>query len=235
VLTALAVVNKPWGLLAVPVVLFALPAHRRHAILTIGAACAAILLPVMVLRHDGFSPAATGAVVGDIFNPPQLLWWFGPHALIARAARVEIVLLALVSGVVWPIRRSRNSGAPADGSDALLLLALVFLLRAALDPWNTLYYHVPFLFALMAYELRGGKMPVLTMAYSVVLLVVVSVDDAPRISPDFRATLYAIVTVPTIGWLASRLYLAAPVRRRLSLPLRLAQSRRSLKRYSAHR
>jgi hypothetical protein len=99
--------------------------------------------------------------------------------------------------------------------DALLLLALVLLLRAALDPWNNLYYHVPFLFALIAYEVRSGRMPLLTVCYSLLLLTFVPVKGVPHMPPDAHAAAYAVIVLPTIGWLAARLFLPAGARDRI--------------------
>jgi hypothetical protein len=42
----------------------------------------------------------------------------------------------------------------------LALLALLFLIRCLLDPSNHVYYQVPFVVALAAYEVRGGRAPV---------------------------------------------------------------------------
>jgi hypothetical protein len=212
--TVLAVVNKPWGLLAVPVVLVALPRGRWLAAVMIAGAAGAILIPVMALHDSGFSPAAAGASIGTIFHAPQLLWWFGPYSWVARLARAEIVAIGLASVALWSVRRSRGAHRGSTEAEPLLLLALVMLLRAALDPWNTLYYQVPFLFALMAYERRLGKRPVLTGIYTVTLLIVVPVRNIPPTSPDLRAALFTATALVTIGWLTALLYLPATALKR---------------------
>ena len=85
----------------------------------------------------------------------------------------------------------------------MLLLALVLLLRCALDPWNNLYYRLPFLLALMAYEVCSGRTPRLTLIYTVLLVVVpVAVIRCPR---RLAAAAYAAVVAADdrAGWRAS--------------------------------
>ena len=122
-----------------------------------------VLIPVIFARaQPGANAGGIGGTIGashrDIFNPPQLLWWFGPNAwIVQNAARWDPDggdRLRAVVARAWP-GRSPAAALP----DALLLLALVFLARAALDPWNNVYYHVPFLFALIAYEASSGACP----------------------------------------------------------------------------
>src|SRR5436305_13299318 len=103
-----------------------------------------------------------------------------------------IGLDAVVCAAIWfRPRRARPSG-PTATSDALLLLALVLLFRAALDPWNNLYYHIPFLFALMAYEVRAGRVPLLTVGCSLLLTFIVPVKGIPHMSNDLRAAVYGL-------------------------------------------
>ena len=49
--------------------------------------------------------------------------------------------------------------------DALALLALLFLARCALDPWNIHYYHLPLVLTVLAWEVeRRRALPVLSLA-----------------------------------------------------------------------
>ena len=54
------------------------------------------------------------------------------------------------------------------GEQLLLLLALLLLLRCVLDPWNVVYYELPFLLALLCWEAlcRPERPPVLALAAS---------------------------------------------------------------------
>jgi hypothetical protein len=179
-----------------------------------------VLIPIMAAPKNGLSAGAGGAQVGTIFNPPQLLWWFGSHSFLAREARPLIVLVAVACASLWWTQRARHRGSSGSLPDALRLLALVMLLRAALDPWNNLYYHVPFLFALMAYEIRAKRMPLLAVGYSFVLLAVVPIRGVPHMSLNLRAAVYAATILPTIVWLAAMLYLPNGWSERISIARR---------------
>jgi hypothetical protein len=204
-LTGAAVFNKPWALVVVPVVMAAMPADRRRATLGVAGVGAAAALAVVVLQDHGLRTGDTGVITGAIFNPAQLLWWVGPHAWLVREAHVGLVLIAVPCAALWWLGRRRE---PTHAEpDALLLLALVLLLRAALDPWNNLYYHVPFLFALTAWEIRSGRMPLVAFLYSIALLIVTPPHGFPPMSGDLRAGLYAAIVVPTLAWLGAKLYL----------------------------
>jgi hypothetical protein len=212
-LIGIAVFNKPWALVAVPVVIVVMPRERRRSVILAAAATATAVLGFVLVHGHGLSPAAATATTGDILNPPQLLWWLGQNSWPAQQAHVLIVLVAVPCSALWWLRRRRE---PWRGeSDALLLLALVLLLRCALDPWDTLFYHVPFLFALTAYEIRSGRMPLMTVLYSLALLLVAPPYGIPRMSPDLHAACYAAIVIPMIGWLAARLFVPCGARDRL--------------------
>jgi hypothetical protein len=199
VLIGVAVVNKPWALLAVPVVLVTMPGVDRRLLTGAGA-----LTSLAVIGLIAFPPSALA--IGKIFNPPQLLWWFGSHSWLAQQSRPMIVAVTVACAGVWWARQ-QPVGRSIDGvPDALLLLALVMLLRAAFDPWNNLYYHLPFLFALMAYEVRSGRMPLFTSVYTFVLLAVVPVRGVPHMGVDLRAAVYAGIIVPVVAWLGLRAF-----------------------------
>jgi hypothetical protein len=214
-LVGLAVVNKPWALVAVPVALAAMPSQRRRGLVIIGATAGAILVPITLVRSHGLSAGAAGAQLGahsgSIFNPPQLLWWFGRHSWIVAQARPVIVLMSIVCAGLWWSLRGRGRPSSDRGNEVLLLLVLVLLLRAALDPWNNIYYHVPFLLALMAYEIRAGRMPLLTVIYTFALVIAVPIAGVPHMSHDLRAAVYAAIVIPTIGFIAAKLYLPVGV------------------------
>ena len=219
VLVALAVINKSWALVAVPVVLAVLPTVSRRAIALLAAGAGAILVLVLVANSQGVHGLSLTGQISSIFNPPQLLWWFGRHSWIAQKSRAGILVVAIACSVVWRAGRGRHVTGPQAVPDALLLLALVLFARAAFDPWNNLYYREPFLFALIAYEATSGRLPVLTMLYSLLLLIVVPLKSVPPMSFDTRAVAYAAVAVPTFVWMVVRIYSPREVWRRF-LPSR---------------
>ena len=62
--------------------------------------------------------------------------------------------------LIWWLR----SGPERNRDDLLGVLALVFLLRCMFDPWDVVYYHLPLVVALAAWEARrGSSLPVLSL------------------------------------------------------------------------
>ena len=169
ILVMLAVVNKSWALVAVPVVLAVMPTVSRRAIALVVTGAGAVVLLVAAAGVLGVHALSLTGGIGNIFNPPQLLWWLGRHSWIVQKSRALILIVAIACAVVWRLGRERDLTGPRAVPDALLLLALVLFARAAFDPWDNLYYHEPFLFALIAYEATSGRLPALTALYSILL------------------------------------------------------------------
>jgi hypothetical protein len=237
-LLGLALANKAWAVIAIGPVLLALEHGRVRALLTAGGVAALVLAPLVLHGSGGFHEVAQGAgSTGAIFQPWQL-WWFlgshghlveglyGPHVgyraapgWISSLAHPAIALMgAPLTFALWRVRRRRI--------DALGLLALLFLLRCLLDPWDIVYYQLPFLIALLVWEVRArGAAPLLTLTMT--LVVWATFELAPRhVSPDAQALLYLGWALPLAALLALRLYaparfaartesLAAVLRRRL--------------------
>ena len=207
-LVGLAVVNKSWALVAVPVVLAVMPSGQRRALMIIVGTAASILLPVLIVRQTslGAGGAATslGSSTGNLFLVPQLLFWLGKRSWIVHDAHVLIVVVAFACAGAWWWLRGRRTPRTTEPTEALLLLMLVFFLRAALDPWDNLYYQTPFLFALMAYESR--RPPRLTSFYSIALLLIVPPEILGG-TRAFAAARYAALALPTILILGLRVYL----------------------------
>ena len=77
--------------------------------------------------------------------------WIGSIAhplIVAVMAPLTLLYVALRRHRRWRPQR-----------DALLLLALLMLLRCVLDPWDSAYYPLPFLFALVAWEGLSHEAP----------------------------------------------------------------------------
>jgi hypothetical protein len=90
--------------------------------------------------------------------------------------------------------------------DGLLLLTLVLLLRCLLDPWNVVYYELPFLLALVAWELHArAGVPVISLV--VTLLCWVTLETlTTQVSPDAQAIAFPAWTVPLALAMALRLF-----------------------------
>jgi hypothetical protein len=227
----LAIANKEWALLAVGPVLLALPSRRALCMLSAGAVAALVLAPLALIGSSGFVASTRGAASppSAIFQPWQVFWFLGHHGPVVRGlfdgvkpgyrtapAWVGIVSHPLIVAVSLPLtalawRRSRRGQ-----SDALLLLALLLLLRCVLDTWDTVYYPIPFVLALLAWESLGEQRRPAMLALSSTVLAWVSFQWLPaHVSADLQAAFFLAWTVPLATGLALHLY-APELTRRLT-------------------
>ena len=223
VLLGLAIANKDWALLAVGPVAIALPRRRVRALAVAGVVAAAVLAP-LVLGSGGAYTAATSTAsqTSQLFNPWQVWWFLGSHAhsgfagkagyrlppgFVTTIAHPMIVALSVpLSGLYVFVRRRRGD---TSRPDALLLLALLLLLRCALDPWDNAYYPLPFLLTLLVWEsLRFERVPVLTLGGSLaVWLLTEDLPGAPvDLGADALAALFLAVVLPALAAIAGALY-----------------------------
>lgn len=232
VLLGIALANKAWAVVVVPVVFVAMHRHALRTVIWAGAIAAPFVLP-FVLAGLG---APTGGIVagagqtGTIFQPWQVWWWLGdldhvvrgldglvkpdyryPPAWLGPLTHPLIAVIGIPLALIY--RRRRGVGAAGD---PLLLLALVLLLRCVLDPWNTSYYHLPFLFALLAWEAIAFSRPPVVSVVAVVL-VWTTFEVVPAYAPpDVQAAFYLSWAMPTVAWLfGTALGLRLPVRSRV--------------------
>ncbi|HTA34185.1 MAG TPA: hypothetical protein VK721_12250 [Solirubrobacteraceae bacterium] len=226
-LLGLAIANKEWALLATGPVLLALPPGRRlRCLASAGVAAALVLVPLALVSSGGFlasTRAAAAPSASVIFQPWQLWWFFGHHgapvhglfgaakpgyrvaAAWAGTLSHPLVLVAglAIAASLWP--RARR-GALAE-RDALLALALALLLRCLLDTWDTSYYTLPFLLALLAWEVSSEprRPPVLALACTV--LAWISFQWLPEhATADLQSAAFLAWSVPLAAWLGLRLF-----------------------------
>jgi hypothetical protein len=229
-LLGLAIANKQWALLAAGPVLLALPRHRVRTLLLASALAVLILAPIAVLRPP--SLASAGGHSGTIFQPWQAWWFLGesghvvrntfgqvkpgyrtPPAWIGGLARPLIVALALPLTLLCVRRRRRTS-------DPLLLLALLLMLRCALDPWDTVYYALPFLFALLTWEVTARREPPVFSLATLATIWLVFQELPHHLSADAQSLAFGAVALPTAIALAVVLYAPRLLgRRRLNAPV----------------
>ena len=220
VLLGLAIATKAWAVLAIGPVLLALPERRVLALAITATIAAAVIAPIALA--GGHAGLAAGASTGSvIFQPWQLFWMLGEpgHVIVggdglpkpdgwrlapawlSPLTHPAIALLVLPLSLLWA--RVRGAAPRVAGEQLLLLLALLLLARCVLDPWNTIYYELPFLLALLAWEglCRPERPPVLALASTV--LVWVTFRQAPGVlSPDMQCFFFLAWSLPLGAWMA---------------------------------
>ena len=230
VLLGLAVANQEWALVAIGPVLLALPRARVRAVLAAGTTAALILVPLAVGgRFLGQVSAAARPGGSSIFTPWQLWWFVGPHRHVPPAGQpwntrfdpawltqlahpLIVIVAALLSlGCLW--LRRRVAARPAY--EPLLLLALVLLVRCALDPWDNWYYPLPYLLAILAWEVLGAERP---PAASLVAsfggwFVFQWAVPARGFSPDAQSVLFLTWALPALAAMGVALYAPRLARR----------------------
>ncbi len=235
ILVGLAVANKEWALVALGPVLLALPPGRRALCLACAAATAAVVLAPLALGSRGGFAAGTQAAAAPgstIFQPWQLFWFLGHHGALvhgtfgagkpgyrigpAWAGAISHPLVLLAAAALAIALWASLKGGRLGTRRALLALALVLLARCLLDTWDALYYPLPFLLALLAWESERhtARPPLLTVLASA--LVWFSFHWLPEhASPDLQALCFMLWTLALAGWLARELFAGAgaPARR----------------------
>jgi len=192
ILLGVAVASKQWGVLAFPLCLAACPGRRVRFTVATAASAALILAPLFLAASAAFVRANQAVTAAPSIFRPQQLWWTlhlshvtpvagggndllisRPDGVVAAYSHPLIAVLATIAGVVW-WRRGR-AVAPLD---ALLLFSGVMLLRCLLDPWDSIYYHLAFIFALATWEVYARRRaPMFALAAS--LLVWVDFETLP--------------------------------------------------------
>src|SRR5581483_8874927 len=114
-----------------------------------------------------FAHYATGHLTVSV-NGTQLQIPEAGYALPAALGELtHPLIIALVAGLTLLYWRRRASRDPAE---LLILLALIFLIRCALDPFTLSYHHAPLLLALLTGEgLRRRGLPVVAALSALVL------------------------------------------------------------------
>jgi hypothetical protein len=222
-LLGLAIANKQWAVLAAGPVLLAVPPGRRAR--CAASACvagAAVLLPLVLVSSGGFvanARAAGAPGANAIFQPWQLWWFFGHHGALVHglfgtpkpgyrigpawtgAISHPLVLVAgaALAAALW--LRDGRRGALAR-QRALLALALALLARCLLDTWDTSYYTLPFVLALLAWDAgRPTRNPPLLALAASALVWLNFRWLGEHASADVEAAVFLAWTVPLATWM----------------------------------
>jgi hypothetical protein len=222
ILLGLAVASKQWALLALPVAVAAAPDRRGRFSIVTAATAVGLSLPLLLASTGNFVATNKGLASAPFIFHPQQIWWTlhldyirpvggpkstifapAPIALISRYSHPLIGLIALVLGLAYWLRRRH-----VRPTDALLMLALVLLVRCMLDPWDVIYYQFPFLAALAAWEVSSHRRaPFFTLAASFLVWTNFQPVNITS-SGDITNLFYVTWTLPAavlMGWSSLRL------------------------------
>ena len=229
VLLGLAVANKEWAVLATGPVLVALPGRRMRSLAAAGATAGLLLAPFVLAGGVVSQARGAASTTGTIFNPGQMWWFLGSHAhpvrdlaghirvgyrvppswVVAHAHEL-IVALALPLTLLYAWTRRRIRGRLRRPTDALLLLALLLLVRCALDPWDMAYYPLAFVVVLTAWEsLRFARPPVLSLGACLAAWFTLQEVAKPQLhlTPDAQSAIFLAVALPALVTLVVAVYL----------------------------
>jgi hypothetical protein len=220
VLLGLAIATKSWAVLAIGPVALALPGRRLFALALAGATTVVVLVPIL-LAGSHSAMIAGASRTGQIFVPWQAFWFLGqtghvviggnglpkpagyrvPPEWLSPLTHPAIAVLVVPLSLAWA--RVHRALPRFGGEQVFLLLALLLLLRCLLDPWNVVYYELPFLLALLTWETlcRPERPPVLALAASAITWV--TFERAPGwLSPDMQCVFLLAWALPLAAYLA---------------------------------
>ena len=175
VLAGLAVATKQWALLIVCPALLVLERERIRAALLMLAVAAGTTLPLVIGNFTAFRytlnyiATAQGVTTNMSwlypFSPAKVVrlsYIFGgarnvnAHTVLAIVAELDHPLIIWL-GVAIPFLVWLFRGRELSVEAMLLAVALVFVLRCALDPETEPYYHLALLFTLVALDATAGR------------------------------------------------------------------------------
>ena len=159
-----------------------------------------------------------GALVHGLFGAPKPGYRIGPAWTSTISHPLILITGLALTAALWlrqrrrsqptdpPSRPGRFGARALSERDALLALALLLLLRCLLDTWDTVYYPLPFILALLAWEVRGptDRPPVFALSGSV--LAWISFQWLPlHVSADAQAAFFLAWALPLAAMLGLRL------------------------------
>lgn len=218
-----AIASKQWAVLGILPCAMVAP---RGGLRIAGIASAFTLVLVGVQTQIGGGAHGTILNTGQLFHPHQVWWPFGVPATreFFEAGHGErmgpewlsplVRPIILAAGAAVAIAWWRVSGKERNRNDIFGVLALIFLLRCLLDPWNLAYYHLPFVVMLAVWDARRGRdLPVLSIAgTAMVWLTFITYDEHYGNGPYFAYLAWTLPFAAGLAWTLLRK--PAPEKRR---------------------
>jgi hypothetical protein len=244
-LLGLAVANKQWAVLAAGAVLLALPPGRRLSCALAALAAAGVVEAPLLLGSSGtYAAGARGVVTSSsvIFQPAQIWWFFGHHGALVHglfgatkpgyrvapswAGEIAHPLAVLAGLAIAAGLWLRTGGRRLPAGTALLAFAVTMLMRSVLDTWDTIYYLLPVIFALLASEAGGMPRRPPVLALGLTVLAWMQFQWLPgRVSPDTQSAIFLVWSLALLAALSARLLAETP-RSRAARPVHAGPERR---------
>jgi hypothetical protein len=173
----------------------------------------AVFQPWQIWWFLGHTSHAAFGVAGSLTAGDRV-----PPSWIPTISHPLIVALALPLAIGAWRRLSRDRQASGVIQDcapaaqrsrqgyALLLLSLLLLLRCMLDPWDNIYYPIPFVLAILIWETTRYRRPPLLAIASTLAVWLGHHWLGTIASPDAQAVFFAAWSVPLATALALALY-----------------------------
>jgi hypothetical protein len=246
IVLGLALATKQWAVLAVLPVIAVAPTGRGRLLATAGGLAAAFTLPGLLADSGGFVSGTRAIADANSWVSPQNIWWWvshdphrivfdgvtsrnlGRHVLPGWANPIpHPLIIALGIGLAGALM-ARTRRPTLD--QALALLALLFVLRCVLDPWNNAYYHVPLILCLLTRDgvaRRGlpiGSALATAALWFALLRLPQLVGTGTWSAADTWNAVYLALTGSLVAWLALSAFAPAWLAR---LSGRLAQAPRT--------
>ena len=211
-LAACTVANKQWGIFVLLPVALTLPSRDiKRGALWVAIVGVVTFVPLALADFNTIRSLYENMTdLRDTFVLPADVWYpFLPgspdlqahqHVMpdwLGLIGRPLLIAVCLTVPLLYA-RRVRED--PVDR--ALALLALVLLLRCVLDPLNNVYYHTPFLMALVA---AGAFSRTLIPALLATVLIWLTSKFGDN-SPNVLVVMYLAWSLPMAAWLAARAY-----------------------------
>lgn len=215
VLLGLAIGTKEWAVIAAAPVLLTLPGQRRKVVLIAGAMSVLLCASVWVADPDALLRSLHGEGSSTSLNPLSLMWPLGspvhdqpidvrgiPFGLDRAGASLLMLTASLPPLALW-YERARRRGARLD---PLAMLAMLGVLRCAVDSTHLEYYWIAALIPLAVWEAGLNRAPLVTGL--VTLRTWLLYGAIGQLAPN---ELYAISLVTKIAIIAYLAHRAMPV------------------------
>ncbi len=225
VLLGLALASKQWAVIAILPTVMALPRRRLPVAAAALAIAALFMLPPLVASPESFGEVHGNAADTGGAVTPESVWYplastrtavvaEQPEILVARVQTVPALVGTLAHPLIvllvfaLPLLLARRRGRLHLGAgDAMALLALLALLRCALDPVDNIYYLEPLLLALLGWDAFSARsLPLRGLLGAAVALALrqwsLQLDDVSTYNLAYIA-LFVVVGGAIVGFLWS--------------------------------